>query len=199
MIYFYPYIEKNGIEKRQKEHRLAYQVLEYGLKKEYGISLNEYSLGKKELGKPYLITHPNIYFNISHCEGMIFCGLYDKELGIDIEKIRPFSEKIVSKVLTAQEQEILFSVDNQQEVFFRFWTLKESYIKAIGKGLSFPLHQVEFCWNKQGKVLCNQHNVLFLQKKWQTDYIVSICIRTNNTKEQEEMEEWTWKKAILLP
>jgi 4'-phosphopantetheinyl transferase len=100
-----------------------------------------------ELGKPY-INNKNIFFNISHSADCIIYALSNcSPIGIDVEHCKRdidylsiaknfFSENEYLKLLTLHPDERLLA-------FYRCWTRKEAYIKAIGKGLHFPLDQIE--------------------------------------------------------
>ena len=48
-------------------------------------------------GKPYIESCP-IHFNISHCENTLVYAFSDKEIGIDIEKIRPISLSVAKSL-----------------------------------------------------------------------------------------------------
>ena len=101
-------------------------------------------------GKPALAidTASTLHFNLSHSDGVALYTLaYDRQLGIDIERLRPVSEieQIAKRFFATREYEELrtFPLEQQREAFFRYWTLKEAYIKATGRGLSLPLDQFE--------------------------------------------------------
>jgi 4'-phosphopantetheinyl transferase len=102
-------------------------------------------------GKPKLQGehHPDrLRFNVSHShEIAVFGFAYDHELGIDVEYINhDFArEDIASRFFSRSEVETLNALPDQQKTkaFFRCWTRKEAYIKAIGSGLSHPLDQFD--------------------------------------------------------
>ena len=87
-----------------------------------------------EKGKPYL-TSGRMHFNISHSGEYVVLALAGREVGVDIEKIRPYPAAVAEKVFTAAEREWLYS-QKSDEVFYRLWTAKESIMKASGLGLS---------------------------------------------------------------
>ncbi len=62
-------------------------------------------------------------------------------VGVDIEKIRPIDFAIAERFFTASEYRLLMDTAEQErlQLFYTLWTLKESYIKFVGKGLSIPL------------------------------------------------------------
>lgn len=83
-----------------------------------------------EYGKPYLKNN-EFFFNISHCEDYVVLVTSAYEVGIDIQKIQKTNHLIVNKKYQKEEQDYV----TDDEKFTRVWTLKESYLKAIGKGL----------------------------------------------------------------
>lgn len=101
-----------------------------------------------EYGKPDLPKEPggdSIRFNMSHSNGLaLFALTLDRELGVDLEWIRPgvADDKIAERFFSPQEVRVLRALprDLQDEAFFNCWTRKEAYIKAKGEGLSMPLN-----------------------------------------------------------
>lgn len=94
--------------------------------------------------KPELADGPGVHFNLSHTEGTaaIIIGRQGR-VGIDVEKIRANLKpvELAARFFSAQECEWLRSQSPSQQLaaFFSCWTAKESYIKAIGEGLSMGL------------------------------------------------------------
>jgi 4'-phosphopantetheinyl transferase len=90
------------------------------------------------LGKPYLPDRPGIHYNISHSGTYGVCALSDAPVGVDVELVRPLRRAVAQRFFTDVEQEFL--AQRPPEEFFRLWTRKESFTKALGKGLSLPLN-----------------------------------------------------------
>jgi 4'-phosphopantetheinyl transferase len=95
-------------------------------------------------GKPALESKHSLRFNLSHSnEVALLAVTLDAELGVDVEHIRAdfASEDIARRFFSRTEVETFNSLAKEEQVaaFFRCWTRKEAYIKAIGKGLSQPL------------------------------------------------------------
>ncbi|MEN5378515.1 4'-phosphopantetheinyl transferase family protein [Sphingobacterium kitahiroshimense] len=88
-----------------------------------------------EYGKPFI--DGNVDFNISHSDGFVVCAISDSSnIGVDTEKIVEFDINSVLDILRQDEKEKLlrnFSLD----IFYDFWTKKESVIKAMGRGVYF--------------------------------------------------------------
>jgi 4'-phosphopantetheinyl transferase len=100
-------------------------------------------------GKPMLEEGSRICFNLAHSGGLALYGFtLDTEIGIDVEELRdiPDIEQIASHYFSKAEASELLSIGPKlptREAFFRCWTRKEAYIKAIGDGLSLPLDQFQ--------------------------------------------------------
>jgi 4'-phosphopantetheinyl transferase len=67
-----------------------------------------------------------------------------RELGVDIEQHRRMAdlEQIARHFFSEGEIRDLLSVNgaDRQTAFYQCWTRKEAFVKAIGEGLSIPLH-----------------------------------------------------------
>ena len=106
-----------------------------------------------ERGRPELTRRPpgvpDLRFNLSHTPGLIACAVtIGREVGVDVEFIgrRIVHDDIPERFFSAREVADLRALprDDQAHVFFDYWTLKESYIKARGLGLALPLGQFTF-------------------------------------------------------
>lgn len=93
---------------------------------------------KTKYGKPILQNISGFYFNISHSSDWVVCAVDNVNIGIDIEQIRTIDMEIAKAYFTLEEQSIIFNapVDKRLFYFYTIWTLKESYIKYTGDGLS---------------------------------------------------------------
>jgi len=92
-------------------------------------------------GKPRLRGGgPN--FNLSHSENLAILAIADSaEIGVDLEAIRPLREDIAERFFSPTEVLELRGLpdDDQVKGFYRCWTLKEAFVKAVGMGLTLPL------------------------------------------------------------
>ena len=89
-------------------------------------------------GKPAIAGNA-LYFSLSHTEGFCVCAVGDRELGVDTERKRPYREALVRRFFHEEERRLLLRADDPAECFTLLWTLKESYLKALGCGLTRPL------------------------------------------------------------
>ena len=92
---------------------------------------------------------PRLRFNLSHTRGIVVCAVTaERDIGVDVEDalrshVRvQLAERYFS---TAEVRDLHAAPASQQrERFLEYWTLKEAYIKARGKGLSIPLERFAF-------------------------------------------------------
>ncbi|PSM56691.1 4-phosphopantetheinyl transferase [Clostridium diolis] len=135
---------------------------------------------KNQFGKPFLKDYENFYFNISHSGKWIICATDCKTIGIDIEKIRSINYKELAKnYFTNEECRFILetSANNQIRNFYRMWTLKESYIKAEGRGLSIPLKSFSIDINNKRINKVNSGYCEYFLKEIEIDYYykMSVC------------------------
>lgn len=102
--------------------------------------------GKPALAPPSGTTL--LQFNLSHSRQIaLYAIARQREIGIDLEYIRPMPdmEQIVARFFTPSEQAMFQTLpaDQRLAAFFRAWTCKEAYLKAIGSGLTRPLADFE--------------------------------------------------------
>jgi len=104
-----------------------------------------------ERGKPHVAE--SVEFNISHSEELAIVAVaHERSLGVDVEAIRTMEdiEGISRRFFSARENAALLNIplDEQSEAFFRCWTLKEAYIKAIGDGLAYPTESFDVAFGR---------------------------------------------------
>jgi len=104
-----------------------------------------------EYGKPYVANNINavdVRFNLAHSKDVaVMAFTRGREVGIDLEFIQPMPDamQIAERYFSAAENRVLAALPakERQEAFFRCWTRKEAYVKALGEGLSHPLDQFQ--------------------------------------------------------
>lgn len=117
-------------------------LLLHGLEKRMNkrISEDDIMMEKLEHGKPYLVNHRDIEFNISHSGDFAICSISMHSTGVDIENTDRKNTDILplKKTFTCKERE-----KYNLEDFFRIWVMKESYLKMKGTGLSYDMTKLE--------------------------------------------------------
>jgi 4'-phosphopantetheinyl transferase len=99
-------------------------------------------------GKPAVLGGGRLQFNLSHSGGMTVYAIGEGlDVGIDVERIRPLRDLhgVARRFFSPAEYADLQSIDSarQEAAFFNCWTRKESFIKALGEGMAFPLHRFQ--------------------------------------------------------
>lgn len=92
-------------------------------------------------GKPHL---PNEFdFNITHSGSYVMCAISTStKLGIDLEEIRPIDLVDFENTMTGDQWALIRSSTSPIQEFFKYWTIKESVIKADSRGLSIRLDSI---------------------------------------------------------
>ena len=119
----------------------AYLLLCQGLRREYGIEeppVFEYG----EHGKPAIVGHPEICFNMSHCREAALCVLSDRPVGVDVESIRSYSESLARYTMNDEEMQLILKARRPEVEFTRLWTLKEAVVKRSGEGIKNDMKHV---------------------------------------------------------
>ena len=125
------------------------------------IAPEEWRFATNSYGRPHIAGAPtaasDIRFNLSHTHSLIVLGVtLGRELGVDVENVRTRSASIqIADSFFAPEEVADLArvpVEHRQHRFFEYWTLKESYIKARGMGLSIPLDKFSFHYRADGAV-----------------------------------------------
>lgn len=120
---------------------LAYLLLKQGLREAYGITENPV-FDYNEHGKPAIVGHPEIFFNLSHCKEAVVCVISDQPIGVDVESIREYKEPLVNYTMNDTEIREINKAENPATAFIRLWTMKEATMKLIGTGISNDMKTV---------------------------------------------------------
>ena len=89
----------------QKRSALAWLLLAYGLRKEYGTEAVP-KFRKAASGKPFLLGAHMPFFNLSHSGNFVGCAVHDQEIGLDIQEITKPRDSLIRRVCT-QERHVL--------------------------------------------------------------------------------------------
>lgn len=86
-------------------------------------------------GKPFFPDYENLYFNLSHSNGIAACVISDLPVGIDIQYMGKYDTKISERFFTADEQKYIFQSDDKDLAFYTIWAKKEALLKCTGRGM----------------------------------------------------------------
>lgn len=93
--------------------------------------------------RPYLKNTP-LNFNISHSKTMVVCAMSKHQLGIDVEFIDSSIDfKYFEQTMNARQWSYIKTSNKPYVEFYKHWAIKESVIKANGKGFAIPVKDIE--------------------------------------------------------
>ncbi len=141
----------------------------------------EYEFG--EWGKPFLKYHPDIHFSLSHSGDYAICSIGDRPVGNDIERVKPGALKVADRFFTSEELDFLYAGQDDEEIMqrmFRIWTMKESFLKAVGRGISLPMGEFSVAVDEENNEVLVKHifnDKEYHMKEYHTipGYRVSVC------------------------
>lgn len=143
---------------------------------------------RNRYGKPWLKDYPEFNFNISHSGEFVLCAVDHMPIGVDVEKIKSLEyEGIASSFFTKEENEYIFNDDLQNNLnkFYEIWTLKESYVKCCGQGLSIPLKSFSIKIDSNREISLISDNKIneykFKEFFIGEDYKVAVCTLNSDT------------------
>lgn len=173
-------------------------LVRYLVNKNFSISNSQIKINYSEYGKPYIENLKDFQFNISHSGDWVVCAYGRENIGVDIEKIGTAYLDISEKYFSKSEYEMLCkkTKDEKNNYFYQLWTLKESYLKYIGKGLSVSLNSFSIIENnKKFYIKGLENNVILKQYKFNNEYIISVC---SKEKCKEEIKKISMKYVSLM-
>ncbi len=126
-----------------------------------------------KFGKPFCPELP-VFFSISHSGNFSACAICEEEIGLDIQKPSAYKENLVKHHFTKSEREYIENSVNKDKAFIKLWTMKESYIKAIGTGLHTTLESFSV-W-PEAAVNSDSLGTYGIWSDYIEDYSFSVCV-----------------------
>lgn len=156
---------------------LLYKIISYEL--EIDICKVNIEYGNK--GKPFLKNGKRC-FSISYSKEIIVIATDIDDIGVDIEYIKPISEyrDMLDFFMDSEKSLLLKSKGKDRlEKFYELWTLKESYLKALGLGLEYPLNKFGFDIAEEraflSQAIDNESKWNFMRYSFYQKYKCAIC------------------------
>ncbi|QSF46223.1 4'-phosphopantetheinyl transferase family protein [Paenibacillus tianjinensis] len=168
------------------------------LVKNMNLSNMDIRISSNSYGKPFIQGH-SVEFNVSHSGEWVTAVISQSPVGIDVEKIRPIDLDIAKKIFTEKEYADIVAKNDKErnEYFFDLWTLKESYIKAYGHGLSIPLDSFSFSVKDQNISFENNHSqehFYFRQYQVHSQYKLAAC--SSHSDFPQEVIIWNLREIL---
>lgn len=145
-----------------------------------GLANHEIEFYTNDYGKPFLKNRDDLHFNLSHSGSWVVCAVDNLPIGIDVEKIQPIDLDISKNYFSPDEHQDLLAQEDKFSYFFTLWSLKESYIKIVGKGLSLPLNSFSIRFSGAEDIRIKEEdrlleNIYFSQYEIHKDYKMAVC------------------------
>lgn len=111
-------------------------LLRHGMWEVFRIAPRTLRCAPDSLGKPQVVSHDGVHFNISHSGSHCLCAISDHPVGIDCQMIRPVRHsRLAERFFTEEEQRDYRSLGGDEDAFFTVWARKEALGKLSGYGL----------------------------------------------------------------
>jgi len=106
-----------------------------------GVRPRDILLSRDAQGKPNCLFPAHIHFNLSHSGCWVLAAFDDVPVGVDIEEMKPVNPEVPGLVFSPAEIRTMESLAGNERLsyFYETWTLKESWLKASGRGISDSL------------------------------------------------------------
>lgn len=158
---------------RSRKHNTIIKILLDKLMMDFSESINEKYICYEENGKPF-IKNKSIYFNISYSDNIGVLAISNENVGIDIEKIKKYDEKLVNNFYSKEELRYLKKSYDRNYEYTKLWTYKEAYLKYQGTGINDNFKNLNFI--QENKYVSN---VKFKTINYE-DYVITICCKDLN-------------------
>ena len=175
----------------QQRNLLGLILLRYICKQHLDLNLDFSELRTTRYRRPYLLNS-KIDFNISHAGDYVICAVSpDSRIGIDIEQQVEVNFDEYDNTMNEQQWDEIQSSPQPFSKFFRNWCIKESVIKADGRGLSIPLTSINI----------EQDQVSYADKKWhikpfKIDAVHFGCLACEHPISDLNLTEVHWKVML---
>lgn len=164
------YEKKKNENDKLSELTAGYLLFKYlGVDCDSKIRINDYE-------KPYLVDD-DIFFNLSHSGEYVALCIADCEVGVDIEKVRAYSNSVAVRVFTQDKQEIFETLNGiDKDLFYsKSWTEVEAIVKCRGVGFAEG-------WKGISTAESNLYSLLY------EDYYVTVCLSDKSVAIEDELE-----------
>lgn len=109
---------------------------------------------RNEYGKPWLLPPTDLHVNWSHSGTWVLCAVSDAEVGIDLQSMeKDPGDSLLGRLLQPEERKYYdgASETRKKRLFYEYWAVKESYLKALGTGFHTPLDTFYVRMEGEGK------------------------------------------------
>jgi len=125
-----------------------------------------------KFGKPYFKSN-SIFFNISHSGRYAALAVSQYPVGVDVEDNVKMIDKRVINVIDKKDSNI---EDNSAFKILKLWTAKESFLKGLGVGMTYPVDRVSYIEENNTISIKNRvKNIWSVTQIFSNKYVVSVA------------------------
>lgn len=151
-------------------------------------------------GKPFLPEFPDIHFNLSHSGDYVCCTIGNEPVGADLQKYTAVKDNFAKRFFTKKDNQMLEACSGEQrgKLFFRMWSIKESYIKFTGKGMSQGLNSFEIDWERKAIIQeeKKEPDAFYEELSFLPGY--SFCVCFGNPGQEAVWQEVLWEELSRI-
>ena len=174
--------------RKDKNLSLGVEFLFMEACKAFGLNYEDIEI--KDVDTKPRIADCDVCFNLSHSHDRAMCIMANHEVGCDVEKMRDFNMLVAKNHFHEEEYSKLMESENKEELFYRYWTLKESFMKCTGLGFRLPLD--DFCIDIDDVGVNvryhDDHDYCFFEKDLHDGYRYAWCIKDMKEVDDEVFE-----------
>ena len=157
---------------RDKKHACLINTLINKMREYFNIDIQKKNIIYDEEGKPHIINNIK-RFSFSYSDEFSVIAISDYDIGIDIEKLRQYDEKIVKRLYSKNEFNFINSSNNKDYEYTKLWTYKEAFVKHKGTGIDKNFSKLNFIDDN------GYNNNLFKTIDYM-NYIITVCSEDSN-------------------
>lgn len=163
----------------QKRCLTAGVLLRYALVRKHGLPVRDLTMAINEFGKPFLLECAEVHFNLAHSGNWAVCATSTSEIGVDIEHAGAGAVDISHRFAPDEHSYVSAAPAGERpRRLVQIWTLKESYVKYLGRGLTVPLDSFSVsALDRRPRILRGQLDTrpYLKQVTHDSDYYIAEC------------------------
>jgi 4'-phosphopantetheinyl transferase len=195
-------LESHRFERDRRIYLATHALVRSALSHYQEVAPHEWRFSTNAQGRPRIAGDSPLRFNLSNTQGLVVCAVADEvEIGVDVEHLsRSPPLEVAKSYFAAAELSALEALPPEERGrrFFEYWTLKESYIKARGLGLSLALDRFCFVLEPDRPPRIEIDPALgddgarwqFVQCAPTDDHLVSVCVGRNADRDATFLLRW---------
>ena len=156
-----------------------------------GYPVSSISIHRYPNGKPFLPDFPNLHFNITHTDHLAVLAIDTNLVGVDIEKVGKARMAVANRFFCETEKEMLNDCPEEERnlLFYKLWTIRESFVKTIGVGVFGTMGDFSPELNEPGWQVKHSNTGLWNIRHYNLlpDYIVALCSKNQVFPKEIEM------------